>query len=200
MLKRLFFILSFLIIFFIFPAKGASETNKHKEQMIPEDAIRLRILAHSNDAIDQEIKHEVRHHVNAQITDWVKSITTIDEARELISQRLSTIEATVDQVLAKGGIHQSAKVTYAQDVNFPDKHYGPFYYPAGTYEAVVITLGDGEGDNWWCVLFPPLCFLDFTADEKTEEKNVNSTATETNDSDEENLKVKFFLFEWLSSL
>jgi stage II sporulation protein R len=128
---------------------------------IPDEAIRLRILANSDSAEDQELKHKVRDAVNAKITKWVADLTSFAEAKQVIQSHLPEIEQTVADVLRKEHSDQSYQVKFGQ-VDFPTKIYGNFIYPAGKYDAILITLGKGKGANWWCVLFPPLCFLDFS--------------------------------------
>ena len=137
-------------------AVGTEET-----MVIPDEAIRLRILANSDKEEDQTVKRLIRDEVNADITEWVKDLTSLDEAREVIQSHLPDIQETARKVLQENGLEQSATVDFGQ-AEFPTKLYGQFLYPAGEYEAVIITLGEGEGANWWCVLFPPLCFLDFS--------------------------------------
>ncbi|NWN96519.1 MAG: stage II sporulation protein R [Bacillus sp. (in: Bacteria)] len=130
--------------------------------VIPNEAIRLRILANSNSEQDQEIKRIVRDRVNAQITEWVSELTSMEAAREKIITNLDILEATAKEVLEENGVNQKVQIRFGE-VDFPTKLYGNFLYPAGKYEAVLITLGEGTGANWWCVLFPPLCFLDFSS-------------------------------------
>lgn len=130
--------------------------------VIPNEAIRLRILANSNSEQDQEIKRIVRDRVNAQITEWVSDLTSMEAAREKIIANLDILEATAKEVLEENGVNQKVQIRFGE-VDFPTKLYGNFLYPAGKYEAVLITLGEGTGANWWCVLFPPLCFLDFSS-------------------------------------
>ena len=129
--------------------------------VIPDEAIRLRILANSDREADQAVKRLIRDEVNRDITEWVAELTSLEEAREVIIAHLDEIQATAEDVIAKEGLTQSVKVDFGQAA-FPTKLYGQFLYPAGDYEAVIITLGEGDGANWWCVLFPPLCFLDFS--------------------------------------
>ena len=129
--------------------------------VIPSDAIRLRILANSDSAEDQALKRLVRDEVNLEITKWVAELTSKEEARDVIQAGLPVIERIAEQVVAEQNSDQDVKVEFGQ-VEFPTKLYGEFLYPAGEYEAILITLGDGTGANWWCVLFPPLCFLDFS--------------------------------------
>lgn len=128
---------------------------------IPNEAIRLRILANSDEQNDQAVKRLIRDEVNQDITAWVQNLTSIDEARQVITSHLPEIQATAEEVVKREGLSQSVTVEFGK-ADFPTKLYGQYLYPAGTYEAIVITLGAGEGANWWCVLFPPLCFLDFS--------------------------------------
>ena len=130
--------------------------------VIPNEAIRLRILANSNSEQDQRIKRIVRDRVNAQITEWVSELTSMEAAREKIITNLDILEATAKEVLDENGVNQKVQIRFGE-VDFPTKLYGNFLYPARKYEAVLITLGEGTGANWWCVLFPPLCFLDFSS-------------------------------------
>ncbi|QOR66525.1 stage II sporulation protein R [Cytobacillus suaedae] len=170
--------------------------------VIPEEAIRLRILANSDSSKDQELKRKIRDEVNAEITKWVEELTSIDAARQLIKSRINDIEQIVEQTLIEEGIDQAYTVDFQNNVEFPTKLYGNFIYPAGQYEAILITLGEAKGANWWCVLFPPLCFLDFSNGEAVDpqiadeqEKKGQETTTK-----EEEVKVKFFLVEFFTSL
>ncbi|MGP3560127.1 stage II sporulation protein R [Geobacillus sp. BK01] len=128
---------------------------------VPDEAIRLRILANSDSVADQQLKRKVRDAVNAQINGWVAELTSFEEAKRVIRSHLPDIEQTVARILREEQSSQSYKVQFGP-VRFPTKVYGNYVYPAGTYDAVLITLGEGKGANWWCVLFPPLCFLDFS--------------------------------------
>ncbi len=163
-------------------------------QVIPDDAIRLRILANSDNEADQELKRTVRDEVNEVITEWVADITDIEEARQLIESRIPEINEIVKEVLKSEGSTGSFEVEYGSNITFPAKLYGDFVYPAGEYEAVLITIGEGKGDNWWCVLFPPLCFLDFS--NGTTVAAAEESVDEGQQVEEEKTEVKFFLFEW----
>lgn len=129
--------------------------------VIPQEAIRLRILANSDSEGDQALKRLVRDAVNKEITEWVSELTSIEEARSLIKSRLPEIQEIAENVVEEENSDQTVKANFGK-VDFPTKLYGQFLYPAGEYEAILITLGEGDGANWWCVLFPPLCFLDFS--------------------------------------
>ncbi|GGJ74163.1 stage II sporulation protein R [Anoxybacillus voinovskiensis] len=149
-----------------------TEAGANAQVMIPNEAIRLRILANSDSAEDQALKRKVRDAVNAQINEWVENLTSFAEAKQVIQAHLPAIEQTVAEVLQKEKSNQSYHVEFG-NVHFPTKIYGNYIYPAGQYEAVLITLGDGKGANWWCVLFPPLCFLDFSNGEAVAKNEPN---------------------------
>lgn len=137
------------------------EATVEETEMIPDEAIRLRILANSDLEVDQAVKRLIRDEVNKEITTWVEELTSLDEARTIISSNIPQIQKIAERIIAEEGLNQAVSVKFGK-AEFPTKLYGQYLYPAGEYEAIVITLGAGEGANWWCVLFPPLCFLDFS--------------------------------------
>jgi stage II sporulation protein R len=195
--------LAVMFLFFETQTKVANAT-MNASVKIPEESIRLRILANSNTAADQKLKRDIRDEVNAQITTWVDELSTLSEAREIIRKQLPAIEDIVQNKLNDAGIEKTFSVELNK-VAFPTKMYGDYIYPAGQYEAVLITLGEGEGKNWWCVLFPPLCFLDFeNGDAVKENKEGKSDKTETVSAEEadetEEIQTKFFVVELFDSL
>ncbi|WP_339318533.1 stage II sporulation protein R [Paenibacillus sp. FSL R10-2734] len=132
------------------------------EVSIPQDSIRLRILANSDGTQDQLVKRQIRDTIVEQMNQWVTALEdpqSLEQARSLIRNHLPELNALVGSELEKRGIQYSYKVELGV-VPFPTKLYGGTVYPAGEYEAVRVTLGEGKGQNWWCVLFPPLCFID----------------------------------------
>lgn len=142
---------------------GYMKADAKGPSVIPKEAVRLRILANSDSDKDQALKRKVRDEVKAQIDGWVAELTSFEEARKVIQSHLPEIEKTVENTLKREGSNESFQVNFSKNVKFPTKVYGNFIYPAGEYEAVLITIGEGEGANWWCVLFPPMCFLDFSS-------------------------------------
>ncbi|EJS75664.1 stage II sporulation protein R [Bacillus cereus] len=142
---------------------GYMKADAKGPSVIPKEAVRLRILANSDSDKDQALKRKVRDEVKAQIDGWVADLTSFEEARKVIQSHIPEIEKTVANTLKKEGSKETFQVKFSKNVKFPTKVYGNFIYPAGEYEAVLITIGEGEGANWWCVLFPPMCFLDFSS-------------------------------------
>jgi len=176
------------------------QTEAQSDVVIPNEAVRLRILANSDSREDQALKRAVRDAVNEQITTWVSDLTSFEEAKQVIAQHVPDIEQTVARVLHEKKSDQTYNVTFGR-VSFPTKIYGSYIYPAGEYDAVLITLGKGEGANWWCVLFPPLCFLDFSTGEAVRPVEKQIEQQERIDEqplvveDEQQVEVKFFVAE-----
>lgn len=198
--KLVIFLWIALIFMFMMPIEGFStDEGEYDYQVIPDEAIRLRILANSDSEEDQAIKRLVRDRVNEEVTSWVAHMTDIEEARNLIENNIDEVEAVVGEVLEEEGAADSFTVEYGKNILFPAKIYDNFLYPQGEYEAILITIGEGEGSNWWCVLFPPLCFLDFsfgsTVQAEEQELDEEEKEDEEKEKEEEKPKVKFFLFE-----
>lgn len=212
--KMMICLYMFLLLCGAFANLGKEETataSANQPVVIPDEAIRLRILANSDRSADQDVKRSIRDEVNANMTEWVKNLTSIEEARRVIRSKLPEINRIAKAKLKEQHIDQSVSVSF-QKASFPTKLYGNFVYPAGKYEAILITLGEGDGANWWCVLFPPLCFIDFSngeaiaSPEGDEENEVTAQQTDESvneavkEKKEETSEVKFFLFDWVSSL
>lgn len=176
---------------------------------IPEEAIRLRILAHSDSPADQLVKRVVRDAIVKQMGSYTAQPATIEEARAVMQEHMPEMEETVAQVLRSRGFSYSFSVQL-NNVQFPTKMYGNEVYPAGEYEALLITLGEGNGQNWWCVLFPPLCFVDAaTGEASAASASADAsvvTVSAAQDADKQSAaageapEVKFFLWEMIQKL
>ena len=133
--------------------------------LIPSDAIRFRIIANSNSLEDQTTKINIRKEIEPVFAEILESSTSKEETKKLINQNIPRFEEIIE----------SYNVEYSIDYGnnfFPEKEYKGIIYPKGNYESLVITLGSGLGENWWCVLFPPLCLL-----EASEEESANTNYT-----------------------
>lgn len=144
-----------------------------KESMIQSgiesEVIRFHVRANSEDMLDQEIKIKVKDAVVEYLYPLLGEVETVDMARNLLCQELSKIDRSAEEVLKKYGCSYGAKVFFRKEY-FPQKTYGDCTFPAGEYFAVVIELGQGQGHNWWCMLYPGLCFVDETFAIVSEEK------------------------------
>jgi stage II sporulation protein R len=123
--------------------------------------IRLHIVANSDSPEDQELKRDVRDAVLKYIRNAVKDSENIEQTRKIIEERIPEITAIAQSTVNSRGYGYKA-TTSIGEYPFPTKAYGDITLPAGNYQAVKVVLGEGSGANWWCVLFPPLCFVDVT--------------------------------------
>ncbi|MDO4962934.1 MAG: stage II sporulation protein R [bacterium] len=130
-----------------------------KNNIIPDDAIRVRIIANSNSDYDQKIKYKVKDVVEKDMYNLLKDTKKVDEARSVINNNLSYVEKDIDRTLQNEGYNLPFSLDFGLNY-FPEKQFKGIVYEDGYYESVVVTLGEGLGDNWWCVLFPPLCLIE----------------------------------------
>ena len=119
--------------------------------------LRVHIRADSNEAEAQAVKYQVRDAVVAYLTPIVASCETKAEAMEKIEKSLGGIERTATGVLRKNGFSYGARASVRRE-EFPTRVYDGVTLDAGVYDALILELGSGKGDNWWCVVYPPLCF------------------------------------------
>lgn len=120
------------------------------------ELLRLHIRANSNSSIDQAVKLKVRDAVNEFIENNIHK-STFDEAYNDIGANLGVISSIATKVLLKSGFSYGARARLANEY-FPSRMYKDVTVPEGYYDALIIELGDGKGDNWWCVVYPPLCY------------------------------------------
>jgi stage II sporulation protein R len=164
------------------------------DSSIPEQSIRLRILANSDSVADQVMKRRVRDAVIAQMNAWVQEPDGIENARRVVQTQLPALRGLVGSELALYGYDYPYKVELGR-VPFPTKMYGDRVYPAGDYEALRITLGDGSGQNWWCVLFPPLCFVDAVSGEAVGKASIKSEGVPASIQIKSKKQVHFYVWD-----
>mgnify|MGYP005959807831 FL=1 len=153
-MRKAFLILATIIMIFLI-----SKTNYSEEIIIPNDSIRIRVIANSNSEYDQKLKKNVKHSIQKQLSEMLKDASDINEVRKILKDNLGNIEYTVEKVFEKNKYNNSFEVKYGYNF-FPKKIYRGIKYDEGTYESIVIKIGESKGGNWWCVLFPPLCLMD----------------------------------------
>ncbi|MBO5525655.1 MAG: stage II sporulation protein R [Clostridia bacterium] len=119
--------------------------------------LRIHIRANSNETVDQTVKYEVRDMIVAYLTPMIERSSSKEEAMNCIRSHLSEISALSDDVLRLNGFDYGARASLKRET-FPTRVYDGVTLEAGEYDAVIVELGDGKGDNWWCVVYPPLCF------------------------------------------
>lgn len=120
--------------------------------------LRIHIRANSNSAEDQSVKYLVKDAVVDYLTPLLASATTRDMAKEIVLANSDGIESAALAVLEERGFDYGAEAVVRRE-DFPTRTYGGLTLESGNYEALILNLGTGEGDNWWCVVYPPLCFV-----------------------------------------
>lgn len=144
------------LLLYISPPAAVPET-----EVANTGLIRLHVLANSDSRADQELKRKVRDEIIRVMAPEFLAAKDIDSARQIARNSLDRIELIAGSAIKAEG--KDYPVTAELNTfPFPTKHYGAFILPAGDYEAVKVVIGSGAGTNWWCVLFPPLCFVDMT--------------------------------------
>lgn len=160
-MKKVFvFILMLLILVSVY--KKSNDSVK-----IPDSAIRFRILANSNSPRDQKIKEVIRDKMQKELYSLLQNSKSIDDSRKIINSNMSNFDEILKDSMKD--IEYSYSIDYGMHY-FPSKTYKGITYDEGNYESLLVTLGSGKGDNWWCVLFPPLCLLE--AEESSDVKDV----------------------------
>lgn len=119
--------------------------------------LRIHIRANSNGEADQAVKYKVRDGIVAYLTPLAASCTTKQQAINAISENLAGIEAVAERVLRENGYSYGARASIRAE-EFPTRVYDGVTLERGVYDALIVELGTGAGDNWWCVVYPPLCF------------------------------------------
>ena len=130
--------------------------NQEKEQ--ENGYLRIHVRANSNSEEDQRIKYDVKEAVVNFLTPLIAEGTTFTDAYKILKNNLKQIEAVADEVLAKAGYKYSSSARL-KDEYFPTRSYGGVTLENGYYDALILNLGEGAGNNWWCVVYPPLCFI-----------------------------------------
>lgn len=160
--------------FWIFVLKKENQEIRQRldneiQQGIAGEVFRLHVIANSDKALDQELKIQVKTEVVKYLEELLGEETTLEETKEAVLMYLPEIEKRAEKIIKQKGfdypVHASVEKTY-----FPEKTYGDCTFPAGEYEALNVRIGEAKGRNWWCVLYPGLCFIDDTYGIVTDEK------------------------------
>lgn len=158
----------FLILFILFVYFGISKVIESKN-LIPSDAIRMRVIPNSNSEEDQAIKQKVRQRLETDVFASLRDVRGIAEVRKQIYEKLPLFEESVSSVLEEERYPLGYQIDFGMHY-FPEKEYKGITYKEGSYESLVVTIGEGKGDNWWCVLFPPLCMIEAEESDEVEYK------------------------------
>ena len=162
-----------------------------------ENLIRLHVVAASDSEEDQSVKLRVRDAVLDAVEEAMRRLPTADQAKEYLSARLSDLENLANKVLEQAGSRDRAKVTLEKEA-FSTRQYDTFALPAGVYESLRITIGEGRGQNWWCVVFPSLCMAQTREDLSDTAAGAGFPETLTDTLEQKKgYEVRFFLLDCL---
>lgn len=168
---------------------------------IYDKVIRLHVLANSDSEIDQEVKLAVRDGVLEKAREVLDGVSDREAAEKLIAENIPDFEAAAERILREKGFSYSAEVTLSKE-KYPTRNYGGFSLPSGEYTSLRILLGDADGQNWWCVLFPSLCTpLGKTAeisDCELTEAGLTPSQVKIITGNSPEVKIKFRLVELIS--
>lgn len=121
--------------------------------------LRIHIRANSNSTLDQNIKYQIKDHVVEYLTPKFLNCTSKTQALTILKNNLSIIKSLADKILSQNGFSYQSQ-PYINNEYFPTRSYNELVLENGYYDALIIKLGQGRGDNWWCVVYPPLCFVE----------------------------------------
>ena len=161
-------VISFLLNFVL--CVSAKDYSDKIQNRLANKIMRLHVLANSDLNYDQDLKLKVRDEILNRFDKYLYNSKTKIQAKEILSKNLSEIKKIAREIISKNGFDYNVQAMICHD-NFPTKTYGDITLPAGNYETLKIIIGKGQGHNWWCVMFPPLCFIDATR--KTNSKNIS---------------------------
>lgn len=165
-MKKVIILILLIGVFYIFVSDVLA-----KKLMIPDDAIRIRIIPNSNSAFDQNVKLKIKDKLEITMFDLLKEAKSSEEAEKIIKNNLELVDKDVKKILSEENYNKGYTINFGMNY-FPEKDYKGIKYEEGYYESLLITLGEGKGDNWWCVLFPPLCLIEGEENTEVEYKSI----------------------------
>ena len=148
-----------ILVVALFTAISIISDFKLQKVVIPKEAIRLRVIANSNSNNNKELKLKVKDNLNNELHNILKNSNSVNESRFLIKNNIQKLSNTISDTLSNSNSKETFTINYGNNY-FPEKEYKGVSYKEGEYESLVVKIGKGEGKNFWCVLFPPLCLID----------------------------------------
>lgn len=219
MKKYIYFILSLFLIIFVLNGCQVSENNFNENSLelttlnyneIKDKLIRFHVIANSDTEEDQNLKLKVRDRVVEALSGKLSGVTSLEEAEIELEKNIEYVNKIAKEVIEENNYTYEVNTMLSYE-NFPDKVYGDCVFPQGNYEAFRVIIGEGKGQNWWCVMFPSLCFVDESKNSvdstnlkdeiaNIESKNYNITNEYKEKNDESNnvnseIKFKFKVVE-----
>lgn len=192
------------ILLFIYTSMCAFSYAQTVSSDLAESVFRLHVIANSDSKEDQELKYKVRDSLINYMNSLCKDCQTKAESVEIAKEHLSDFQKIAEKTIKENGYNYSVNVSIG-NFEFPTKTYGDISLPAGYYDALRVQIGEAKGQNWWCVMFPPLCFINVTSgvvpDESKEELQENMSEEDyaiISDNDSTEIKFKFKILEFFT--
>ncbi len=177
--SRLTIIILALFVLALITTMLTSCTQGESQSTLQEECVRIHIRANSNSEKDQSIKLKVRDNITQYLSSRLDGCASKSEALATLNKEKDKLTNIANSTLECANYNYKASIVIKQEY-FPNRKYGEYAFPEGVYDALIIYLGEGNGDNWWCVAFPPLCFIP--------------------DSDGEQIVYKSWIKEWFDKI
>lgn len=129
----------------------------HMQQEIATKVLRFHVLANSDSTEDQDLKLQVRDAVGSYMQEQLANVNSLAECEKVVAEDLTEIEKVAEATIRENGYDYTVTASLEQ-TTFPVKTYGNYTFPSGEYEALRVVIGEGNGHNWWCVMYPNMCF------------------------------------------
>lgn len=193
-------ILSFLLL--LYTSICAFSYAQNVSSDIANSVFRLHVIANSDSKKDQDLKYKVRDNLISYMNELCKDCSSKDEAIKIANEHQNDFYKIAQKTISENGYHYDISIKIG-NFQFPTKNYGDISLPAGYYDALRVEIGKAAGQNWWCVMFPPLCFIDVTSGVVPEEskkelmENMSEedyTLISNNENEEINFKFKLLEF------
>lgn len=210
MKKKLNFILILTILIFLYIVLLSFNYSQAISYNLSDSVFRLHIIANSNSSADQELKLKVRDKIIEYMNTLTSSSSDKKDVISMVNNHLDSFKEIALNTIKENGYNYDVNIEIG-NFHFPTKSYGDISFPAGNYDALKIEIGDAIGQNWWCVLFPPLCFVNSSTgvvpddSKNTLKENINSESyeiiSEGNNSNDNtsDIKIKFKIIEFLNN-
>lgn len=176
-----------------------------KYDEVKDSIIRFHVIANSDSEEDQNLKLKVKNKVIEYLYDKLNKSQSLEESRQIINDNMEQVKEIASEIIKNSQYNYNVDVELGRE-NFPDKAYGNIILPQGNYEAFRVIIGDGQGKNWWCVMFPPLCFINPTtgivSDESKETLQENLSEEEyriISDTNNTSISFKFKIIEFFKN-
>ena len=199
---KLFITISLLLFIYIFISAFSYASNVSND--LQNSVFRLHVIANSDSKEDQNLKYIVRDKIIEYMKTICQNCTSKEETIKVVSEHLDDFTQLANQTIQDNGFSYNATVSLG-NFEFPTKTYGDISFPSGYYDALKIKLGNSNGQNWWCVLYPSLCFVDITSGIVPEEskEELQSTLNDEeykliSDNNDTSINVKFKLIEFFT--